>query len=278
MHTILFLWNTLGCSSNPMQLALEPESGAMNVMHWFTSSDMNSWEYKGPIAWGITSLGVHQLPDNNLAITCIQEVRPPTWYEQRNPKVYGYIFDGAFFTPTSWEIDDTETKSYIDPQWFEGKMWYISPTGYTGDPANAPATPIRSENPGTTHYAAPKISDPTIVRYQDEVHVFATQNGSLLHLTGTPLKKIVDAESTKQFNGSTVPFAFVVEDNLYLLSQRQMNGKRYPMISKSTGKNRWSPWKPITELPESISACTSPVIGANPLGGWVMMCIEEKRK
>ena len=263
------------CNQHPLELALVPESGAMNVMHWFYSPDMSTWTYKGPIAWGVTSLGAHY-QDDQLAITCIQEVRPPTWFEQRYPKVYGYLFDGESFTPTDWSIDDPDTKSYIDPQWYEGKMWYISPTGFIGDPANAPNTPIRSE--GTTVYSAPRISDPSPVRYQDKTHIFATQNGSLVRLAGDPVQPLLDPEEVKHFNGTTVPFAFVNDNQLYLVAQRQFNGRRTPMLSRYTNAKRWTGWKPIVDLPPSIQACTSPVVAKSPTGGWVMMCIEEKRR
>ena len=109
----------------PTGSGFNPRVGAMNVMHWFHSSDMKNWTYNGPVAWGVTSLGAHPEGDQ-LAITCIQEVRPPTWMEQQFPRVYGYLFDGSSFTPTDWSIDDSDTKSYIDPQWYDGKMWYIS--------------------------------------------------------------------------------------------------------------------------------------------------------
>ncbi len=269
-----FLW-MLGCNQHPLDLALTPESGAMNVLHWFTSSDLKRWEYQGPVAWGVTSLGAH-VEEDKLAITCIQEVRPPTWLEQQYPKVYGYLFDGATFTPTDWNINDSETKSYIDPQWYDGEMWYISPSGYTGDPANAPNTPIRSE--GQTRYAAPRISDPSPIYFEGETHVFATQNGSLVHLKGTPLHPTLDPDEVKHFNGTTVPFAFLHRKQLYLVAQRQFNGRRVPMMSRYTAAKRWTGWQPLGDIPPNIQACTSPIVGENPAGGWVMMCIEEKRR
>ena len=272
--TILFQY-LLSCTQHPLDLALTPESGAMNVLHWFQSPDMKNWTYNGPVAWGVTSLGAHQ-ENEFLAITCIQEVRPPTWIEQQFPRVYGYLFDGTSFTPTDWSIDDAETKSYIDPQWYDGKMWYISPTGYTGDPANAPNTPIRSE--GTTVYSAPRISDPSPVLFEGTTHLFATKNGSLIHLSGDPLRPLLDPEEVKHFNGTTVPFAFVDNNQLYLVAQRQFNGRRTPMISRYTSAKKWTGWQPIVTLPPSIQACTSPVVAESPAGGWVMMCIEEKRR
>ena len=97
VYTALLLPLLLNCNQHPLDLALTPESGAMNVLHWFHSPDRKVWTYNGPVAWGVTSLGAHEDGDN-LAITCIQEVRPPTWLEQQLPRVYGYLFDGTNFT------------------------------------------------------------------------------------------------------------------------------------------------------------------------------------
>ena len=272
---MLFLPLYLSCIQNPMELALTPENGAMNVMHLFKGETPYHFDYIGPVAWGVTSLGTHQ-EGSMLAITCIQEVRPPTWFEQQIPKVYGYLYDGAQFHPTSWSIHDSETKSYIDPQMFEEVMWYISPTGYTGDPANAPNTPIRAE--GTTLYSAPRLSDPSPVRFEDSIHLFATQSGSLLHLVGPPYHPVIEPDENKHMNGSTVPYAFVEKGTLHLVAQRQYDGRRVPMISMYTAAKKWTGWKPIAEIPPNIFACTSPIVAPNPTGGWVMLCIEEKRR
>ena len=274
---IVYIALLFSCKGNPLELALKPESGAMNVLHWFTSDNMKDWDYQGPAAWGVTSLGAHKINDKELGITLIQEVRPPTWWEQQHPKVYGYSFDGSNFHPTSWTIADPETKSYIDPQMYNGEMWYISPPGYIGDPAKAPSTPIRSSN-GVTHFEAPRISDPSPIYFEGQTHVFATQNGSLVHLIDNPLRPYIDPDEAKHFGGTTVPFAFIHKDELYLVAQRQYDGRRIPMISKYTAAKRWNGWKPITSIPPSIHACTSPIVAPNPIGGWVMMCIEEKRR
>jgi len=278
-HSLLTSLLLLGCKGNPLQLGLTEESGAMNIMHYFTSDDFVNWTHQGPISWGITSLGMHQLADGNLAITCIQEVRPPTWWEKQSPVVYGYIFDGKSFQATEWKVNDTESTIYIDPQMFEGDMWYISPSGFTGDPAKAPATPIRSSNPGITRFSAPRIADPSPVRFQGNLHVFATQNASVVHLIDDPLRVIaLSPETNKHFNGSTVPYATTYNEQLMLVTQRHINGRRIPTYSLSADAYNWSEWKPLADIPPQIHACSSPVVGPNPAGGWVMMCIEEKRK
>ena len=275
----LFLTNIfLSCSSNPLALGLKEEAGARNVLHWFSSSDLKNWTHQGAVAWGVTSLGLHQQEDK-LAITCIQEVRPPTWWEQQSPKVYGYLFDGETFTPSSWSIDDSETKAFIDPQYFEGKMWYISPTGYTGDPALAPNIPIRSESPGLERYSASRLADPSPLRFQDELYVFASHNAGIIQLEGNPLQPAHSTpERNQHFNGVTVPFATEIAGEVWLLAQKQFDNRRLPVYSRSPDLKRWTHWKQLAPIPLHIEACSSPVMGENPKGGWVMFCIEEKQR
>ena len=266
------------CSSNPLELGLTEEAGARNIMHYFSSNDLKNWKHEGPISWGITSLGLHE-ENGFLAITSIQEVRPPTWWEQQYPKVYGYLFDGMNFKASSWSIDDKESNRYIDPQSFEGHMWYISPTGYTGDPAKAPKTPIRTESPGRSVYSDARIADPSPVRFNEALHVFASKNGAIIHLVeeGDALREIHHTpESNRHFNGVTVPFATVINGTLWLLAQRQINNRRLPVYSTSEDGIRWSKWQQLANIPLHIQACSSPVLGANPMGGWAMFCIEEK--
>ena len=158
-------------------------------------------------------------------------------------------------------------------------MWYISPTGYLGDPAKAPATPVRSSNPGTTRYEGPRIADPSPVRFNGELYVFLTQNGAIIQLQGEPLKPVPRTRHTnKHFNGVTVPFATIYKEQLMLVVQKNIGGRRVPAYSLSTDGKNWSNWQPIAEIPKQIQACSSPVVGPNPAGGWVMMCIEEKRR
>ena len=98
--------------------------------------------------------------------------------------------------------------------------------------------PIHHPIEGLTVYP-PSYFDPSPVFYDGATHVFATQNGSLVHLTGQPLERTLDPEEVKHFNGTTVPFAFV-EKNALSRGQRQFNGRRTPMISRYTSAKKWT--------------------------------------
>ena len=118
MH-FYYMLTTFSCQQNPMELALVEEAGAVNIMHAFHSEDLQTWTHRGPKAWGVASLGMTQHTNGNLILMAIQEVRPPTWWEEKfGPPVYGYEYDGETLTPKSWKIEDEGTKAYIDPQFF----------------------------------------------------------------------------------------------------------------------------------------------------------------
>lgn len=274
----IFITNIfLSCSPHPLHLALKEESRALHILHWFSSPDLKNWTHEGPVAWGVTSLGLHE-QDGQLALTCIQEVRPPNWFEQQDPPVYGYLFDGETFKPHSWSIDDSSTRAFIDPQYFEGRMWYISPTGYTGDPALSPDIPIRSESPGMEHYKNSNLADPSPVRFKDHLYLFASYNAGIIQLEGNPFRPVQSTlNRNSHFNGVTVPFATQIGDEVWLLAQQQIDNRRLPVFSVSSDLKKWSSWKVLAPIPLDIEACSSPVIGTNPKGGWAMFCIEERK-
>ncbi|MEC7986716.1 MAG: hypothetical protein VX278_16230 [Myxococcota bacterium] len=263
-----------------MALALVEEPGAVNVMHGFYSEDLDTWTHWGIIAWGVASLGLAIDEDQSLLITAIQEVRPPTWWELRgDPPIRGYKYDGTTWHPKAWKIEDVETKAYIDPQIFDGQVWYISPTGTSGDPAKKKnLIPIRSSNPGKDRYLGYGLADPSPVYFNGELHLFATQDMHIVHAKGNPLRGVMTHPGKNDiFNFASVPFALSVGDELWLTAQANINGRRIPVLSKTKDALHWSRWKPIGNIPKAIRNCTSPVLGPHPKGGWLLLCIEEKR-
>ena len=106
-----------------MELALNEEAGAVNIMHHFYSEDLENWTHRGRKAWGVASLGLAIDSEQNLLLTLIQEVRPPSWFEEHlGPPIYGFLYDGESLHPKSWSVEDEATKAYIDPQMFNGQM------------------------------------------------------------------------------------------------------------------------------------------------------------
>ena len=272
----------IGCQQNPMELALVEEAGAVNIMHAFHSEDLKTWTHRGPQAWGVASLGMTQHQNGNLLLMAIQEVRPPNWYEERfGPPVYGFEYDGTSLTPKAWKIEDKDTKAYIDPQFFENQMWYISPSGTFGDPAKRETQmPVRSSNPGQVRYQGVNFADPSPVRFKGELHLFMSKDLHIFHAKGNPLEMVqVHPKVNDIFYKASVPYAFIVEseeeEEIWLTAQSNIQGKRVPVLAKSKDALFWSNWEPIGNIPKSMKNCTSPVMGPDPKGGWIMFCIEE---
>ena len=277
-YLCISLWLITACEEDPMATARRPDPNAVNVMHAFQTPDLTQWNHLGIIAYGAASLGLAIDREGALLITCIQEVRPPTWWEQKtDPPVRGYRFDGETWEPKAWAVDDNGSRSYIDPQMFEGKMWYITPKSSVGDPAQQRTKiEVRSSNPGIVHLSGQRLADPSPARFNNEFHLFLTENMRIKHLKGTPLQAVQPPIGTQNIlNFATVPFAITIADELWLLGQQNVQGRRLPVITKSKDGSTWAKWEPIGDIPRTLKNCTSPVLGPHPKGGWLLLCIEE---
>ena len=273
---------SLGCNTernNPMRRALIDDPKAMNVMHAFTSTDLKHWHHHGIQAWGLSSLGLIKDTNNDLLISCIQEVRPPTREEEKEgPPIYGFRFDGNSYQPYRWTINDPTTRAYIDPQPFEKSVWYISPSGLQ-DPARVTTpTPVRRSPEQITELAYPGITDPSPVRYKGRRLLFATHQMHIVQFEGdrAPMKEAhLTTETTQHFAQATVAYATVIDKYLVLVAQVIDNGRKIPALSYSTDALSWSRWERI-DMPRTLNSCTSPVLGPHPNGGWILFCIEER--
>jgi hypothetical protein len=106
----------------------------------------------------------------------------------------------------TWSVDDALAPSLLDPQPFEGSLWYVGRDGTAGDPAAA-ATRVRRSPPGETVLEGLGLTDPAPVRYRGELLVFATEAREQLVLyAGEPLAIVA------RWPGVTVPSPIVVGD------------------------------------------------------------------
>lgn len=258
--------------ADPMETALSLPDGTRKMVWGFLSVDGEQWGAPIPVAAGLSSLGL-ATEDGELLVAGLQELSPPGRIEGLiGPPVWGLRFDGQQWHPHRWRVWDRQTPAFIDPQPFEGSMWYLSRAGSTthdADPARAPSVSIRSASPVTVRWQGAELADPSPIRHDGELHVFATAGRDVLHLAGEPLAEV------ERLPDVTVPFALLFRDRLTLLAQRRHSGRRQPMISQHDGTG-WSDWRPLLDL-HSLHNCTSPVMGPHPSGGWVALCVEERR-
>ena len=161
-------------------------------------------------------------------------------------KIYGYLYDGQSLSPNDWTVQDSQATAMIDPQYYDGSYWYISPPKGIVDPARSDTPiPIRNSQSEAPLYEAPDWQTLTSFCLKANGMFFATQNGSVLQLSGDPLRPVEKHPGQNSlFNGTTVPFATVIDDTLMLLAQRNVNGRRLPVISSSADGKQWTQWKP----------------------------------
>ncbi len=263
----------LTACTDPMEIALSQPAGARKMVWGFQSLDGEQWGTPLPVAAGLSSLGL-AAADGELLVTGIQELRPPGWIEGVvGAPVWGLRFDGQQWHPHRWRVWDRQTPAFIDPQPFEGSMWYLSREGsaiHDADPAQADGVSIRSASPVIVRWQGAELADPSPIRHDGVLHVFATAGRDVLHLAGEPLAEV------ERLPGVTVPFALRFRDQLTLIAQRRHSGRRQPVISQHDGAG-WSAWRPLVDL-HSLHNCTSPVMGPHPAGGWVLLCVEERRQ
>ena len=247
-----------------------PMMGPTSVA-WFTSADGHSWTRQSDdLTDKFVSLGLSVRSDGSLWLSGIDQSGLASAEEQETgPRPEGFIGKDGVWTRTRWEeIHDADVAQYIDPQWFGDSLWYISRKG-GGDPAHGGRNEVRSSPPGTVHYSAPGIADPSPVEFKGERYVFITgQTGSIIQLGGAPLQEL------GHWAAVTVPFATVIGSELWLFGQHNVGGKRQPVLRRSLDGRTWpGEWQPVLPA-DSVGNCTSPVMG--PWGeGFALLCVDE---
>ena len=256
----------LSCSSQSL-----PPPPLVDSKVWvWRSPDRQTWTMDPePLAEGFDSLGLAEIEPGIWRLSGLDHRREvPRWERYLPLKTWGFEGDLDSWERGSWSVDDEGTVNFVDPQWFEGQLFYTQRDGMGGDPAldQAP-NKLRSSPPPTTWAEGAGLADPSPVRFQDRVLLFATNwhRGVVLY---------EDGQERMALGGVTVPFALVVGDELWLLVQQSFEGVRQPMLSRSRDLQTWTPWEPVLPSGHQLSSCTSPVMA--PRGeGAVLFCVEE---
>ena len=284
LYLILAASVLAGCRSDPMKTLLGHDPTDPFQVWAFTSADRQTWTRQArPVAHGFSSLGLSTTSQGEVVVTGLPHGQPPTWWEELFPlpRVFGMSFDGHRWSSRTWKPTGVTSDGLIDPQWLGQELWYFAVNGKTGDPAQQPGDHhICSTPPPRTRVSMPGLADPSPVRFQGKLHLFATLvPRQVIQLTGDPLREV------RRFAGMDVPFAFVADHKLYLLTQDMRGATPEPLISSSTDGRSWTPFtrvlargavgsaRPNSATPP-IRSCTSPVMG--PIkNGWILLCVEE---
>ena len=282
----LVLWagGLAGCRSDPMKTLMKPDPADPFQVWAFTSKDRKSWIRQAqPVAHGFSSLGLSVGPAGEVVVVGLPHGVPPTWWEELFPRlrVFGMSFDGHTWSPRTWTPGPVTSDGIIDPQWLGQELWYFAVDGKVGDPAEQPGDHhICSTPPQRTRVSMPGLADPSPVRFKGKLHLFATLHPrQVIHLAGDPLREV------RRIPGMDVPFAFVADGRLHLLTQDMGGAAPRPLISSSLDGSSWTPFAPVLAegavgparpgaATRPIRSCTSPVMG--PLEeGWILLCVEE---
>ncbi|MDP6932981.1 MAG: hypothetical protein QGG40_08685 [Myxococcota bacterium] len=278
--------------------ALQPSSSAAFQVWAFTSVQGQGWiRSERPVAHSYTSLGLH-LEEGELHLSGQHRLQLPTAEEEAMNLLWtqSLVTDGTDWSARITPFEDPEVTSHTDHQWHAGELWYFATAQshrafdqpVDQDPANLPVERdplwregmhlLRSTSPARTRVEGAGLGDPSPVTFQGQLHLFATRvhgtisQGSVevVHFAGP------DLTEARTFPGVTVPFAAVVGEELWLLAQAQVGGRRQPVGARSRDGTTWSSWEPLVDL-GTMSNCTSPVMGK--LGEtWWLFCVEETRQ
>ncbi len=256
---------TLGCGGPDA-----PAEMRATELVWFTSADAVTWEAQPDVlATGFNALGLSVRDGGQVWVSGVDHTRPghPP-LRPRRPRVAGLVYDGEAWSARDWILDGPEPADAIDPQWFGDELWYVAFSG-EGDPAHATApNQVRSLPGPVVRHEAVGLVDPSPVRFRDRLIVFANVWGrGVVQLEGDPLREV------RSWDGVSVPFATVVGDELWLLAQAEIGGRRQPVLARSTDGERFGDWTPLIDGQVERS-CTSPVLAALE-DGYLLLCVVE---
>lgn len=257
-------------------------------VHAFTSPDGLRWtQVEEPVAEGWQSLGLHVLDDGRIALTGLALTGRASWWERNisGPPVHGLLSeDGRTWHPTEWSWSDggVDAAQAIDPQYLGEQLWYVHHEG-EGDPVAAGRdNALRVTPPGATVLSATGLADPSPVRFGGELLVFVTAHPHAVQGWRLPEPGEAQPEAERIFNagGVTVPYARVVDGELWLLAQQGRGGQRRPVLARSSDGRTFGEFETVDLGADAPRHCTSPVFGPLPEaagGGFVLLCVEETR-
>ncbi len=258
----------LACSSAPPPPSVLAES---RLWVW-RSPDRRTWTRDPePLAEGFDSLGLAEVEPGRFRLSGLDHRREIPGYERYLPlKTWGFEGDLDSWERGSWAVDDAGTVKFVDPQWFEGQLFYTQREGMGGDPAldKRPNT-LRSSPPPTSWVEGVGLADPSPLRFRDRFLLFATAWGQgVLVFEGQPMAEV------QRFGGVTVPYPLEVDGELWLLAQQAIRGVRQPVRATSRDGRTWSSFQPVLPQDHGLRSCTSPVMAVRGEGG-VLLCVEE---
>lgn len=243
----------------------------------FHSPDLRRWTADDePLPEHAMSLGLHAV-DGGFEVTFMDlSGGERGWFDRTlgAPEIGVLRRTAAGWQRSRRAVHDDQTPAPIDPQGMDGALWVVARDGVGGDPAAATSeNRIRVGPPWRTALVGAGLTDPMPVQYGGETLLFLTESHQRVALyAGQPPARV------RSWQGVTVPYARVVDDELWLVAQQPAGGSRLPVpvLARSEDGRAFSQFEPILP-PGLVRVCTSPVVAPDPArGGWLLLCVEEQ--
>lgn len=265
----------IACADPPPPPGDAPLLGVTRIRA-FHSPDLVGWTADPePLAEHAMSLGLHDVPGGFEVTFMDLSGGERSWWSRTfgDPEIGVLRRTADGWTRTRQAVDDPQTPAPIDPQSDGERLWVVARDGVQGDPA-APTSEnrLRAGPPWQTELQGAGLTDPMPVRFGGQDLLFLTEaHQRIVLFAGAPLAR------SRQWQGVTVPYARVVDEELWLVAQKPAGGSRLPVpvLARSRDGRSFSAFTPI--LPAGASrVCTSPVLAPDPArGGWLLLCVEE---
>ena len=291
----------IACSSpEPTRMAgevlLTPDSNARRQVWMFTDSGNGFIQHETPIARDMSSLGLGVV-DGELWLTglcwwpgCGNEVETER-RRTEGPLVFGIATrDLNDWRALQWRLKEAGNINPVDPEIRQTDsgivLWYFgAPGNQHVDPINRDlhldpndrdhheihTAVLQGDNFVSTGLllSGQGLGDPAPVSYGGKELLFATTEPARRSgvFTGEPLREV------SRFQGVSVPFAFEVNGELWLLASKIINGHPTPVRAKSNDGVTFSPWMQFLPTGD-MEGCSSPV-GAVVGETIAVFCVNE---
>lgn len=271
-------WTSTSLLDTFLDLSLTPAQPHFEVRMVEADETWTTFSAPVTIAWSVSSLDLLVLDGGLVLLASIDPLALDDPADAGLSRLYAFLSaDGDTWGTTMIEVTGTASGRLTDPSLFvtdEGvvrAVYYSTPEGSTGDPANLPGDhELRvAERDGATFFelpdvvlAAERLVDPVICRGDDAWHAFATQGSGVMHALGdTP--DAFEVDDAFQWTGYQVPFCSAEAEGFSVVAQAG-GGSGPPSSRRVDAAGVFSPevllW-PAGDEPFGEDDCTSPVLG-----------------
>ena len=273
------------------EVLLTPDPNARRQV-WLYRETPQGWQRDAsPVARDMSSLGL-EVVEGELWLTGLcwwpgcgseEEMRRR---QREGPLLFGVATrDLESWRPLQWRLKGAGDLTPIDPEVRVGRgggveLWYYGVRGTAhADPMGngqheIHVADLREGNFHERGLALRErgVGDPAPLLFNGEQLLFATTEAA----RRSALYRLDEegrTEKLREFDGISVPYAFVRDGELWLLASKIVEGRQTPVLSRSRDGRSFTEFEEIFSI-SGLRGCSSPV-GAEVAGQTVIFCVEE---